>query len=147
MGEVKTFQCWDSKTSTFYGALPRPYSCCGWKAPPASVSGLWYCSGGICGTFPTTPTAFTLPLSSPCGDVYSYFSISLPFSFSTTLSLCTEPTGAVVGNVGGIGPGIFTPAASGNGCSFVGGVYSFTLSGTLVQGAATLQITINAVTM
>lgn len=58
-----------------------------------------------------------------------------------------EPTGTVVGTVGGIGPGIFTPAASGNGCSFVGGVYSFTLAGTLVQGAATLQITINAVTM
>jgi hypothetical protein len=53
----------------------------------------------------------------------------------------------VVGNVGGIGPGTFTPAASGNGCSFVGGVYYFTLAGTLVQGGATLQITINAVTM
>jgi hypothetical protein len=43
--------------------------------------------------------------------------------------------------------GIFTPAASGNGCSFVGGVYYFTLAGTLVQGGATLQITINAVTI
>jgi hypothetical protein len=52
-----------------------------------------------------------------------------------------------VGNVGGIGPGIFTPAASGNGCSFVGGVYYFTLAGALTQGSSILQININAVTM
>jgi hypothetical protein len=150
MGEVKTYQCWDSKTSTFYGALPRPYSCCGWKAPPSSVSGLWHCSGGICGTFPTTPTAFTLTLESLCGTVYRYSnSPGIPFQYTVGIdSLCTEPTGTVVGVVGRVGPGqAWTPAASGNGCSFVDGVYYFTLAGTLVQGGATLQITINAVTI
>jgi hypothetical protein len=83
-----------------------------------------------------------------CGSVYTYSSISLSFYVTITLSLCTEPTGAVVGSGFGIGigPGTFTPAASGNGCSFVGGTYNIMFAGKLGSGPSEKTIVINGVT-
>jgi hypothetical protein len=140
--------CCTSVKSTEF-VLPRPYPCCGWVQPPASVSGTYRCTSTpsfLCGGLPTADTAFTLPISNYCGSVYSYFSEGFPFYFAVSLSLCGTPTGTVVGTVGGVGAGSFTPA-DGNGCSFVAGVYNFRLSGTLVLGSTQLRIDITAVTM
>ena len=132
-------------------ALPKPWPCCGWAVPPVSISGTWFCSatpGFYCSGLPTTPTAFTMNRQNDCGSVYTYSSVSLSFYVVITLSLCTEPTGAVVGSGFGmgIGPGTFTPAASGNGCSLVGGTYNVMFAGKLGSGPTEKTIVVNGVT-
>lgn len=146
------FTCYNSPNSQGETALPKPWPCCGWASPPASVSGTYRCisvPSFLCGTLPTTSTAFTLTLLSQCGSAYVYYNSALPFQFTTgVLGLCTEPTGTIVGSsIGTLGPGQSWVPDSGNGCSFVGGVHYLTFGGLLTQGNATLQILINQVTM
>lgn len=64
-----------------------------------------------------------------------------------TLSLCTESTGLVTPLGFSLAPGVWTPDA-GSTCSYVGGVYYFTLGGTLLIGGTCLvRIDLNAVTI
>ena len=144
------FTCYNFPGSQGETALPKPWPCCGWANPPASLSGTYRCTSTptfLCGGEPTTTTAFTLLRNNLCGAVYLYNAVGINFYINITLSLCTEPTGAIVGSIGSPGPGIWTPDSTGNGCSFVGGAYNFVLGGTLQNGGQVLRIDFNSVTM
>lgn len=149
MPTIVPFTCYNSPNSQGETALPKPWPCCGWKTSPVAVSGTWFCSATpsfYCSGLPTTPTAFTLSRQSNCGKIYLYYSEDLPFYVTVQLSLCTDPTGTVIGSSFGlnIGPN-FSPNPTGNGCSFVGGNYNVMLAGKVGFGPTEKTVVINGV--
>ena len=146
MPTIVPFNCYSSNQST-QTALPRPWPCCGWKVAPASFSGLYHCISMpmLCGSIPTTPTAFTLPRTTDCGSIYTYSSASLPFYFVVGLTLCTEQTGASPPGTVSFGVGPYS-GGSGATCSKIGSTYNFYWSGIVIYGSAQISITVDQVT-